>query len=171
MKLEIQPVQYHQLHTLQRIAIKTFCDAFEEQNNPEDFQQYLKEKMSISHFEKEFENDSSTFYFGYHKDIVIGYLKINFESPLPAYNLFKCAELQRIYVLENHQGKGFGRQLLEFAITKTLQYPCKALWLGVWEHNADAIRFYQREGFAEVGSHTFTLGGDPQTDLVLVKHH
>jgi ribosomal protein S18 acetylase RimI-like enzyme len=42
------------------------------------------------------------------------------------------------------------------------------LWLGVWEHNARALRFYAKCGFVDVGSHDFVLGTDRQTDRVMV---
>ncbi len=41
------------------------------------------------------------------------------------------------------------------------------LWLGVWEHNQRAIAFYHRWGFAIVGTHTFQLGADLQTDFLM----
>ncbi len=41
------------------------------------------------------------------------------------------------------------------------------IWLGVWEYNPRAQRFYEKNGFREVGKHTFQLGTDAQTDLVM----
>ena len=43
------------------------------------------------------------------------------------------------------------------------------MWLGVWEHNPRAQRFYEKNGFRIVGRHTFQLGYDPQTDLLMQK--
>ncbi len=43
------------------------------------------------------------------------------------------------------------------------------MWLGVWEYNPRAQRFYERNGFRQVGKHTFQLGSDPQTDLLMQK--
>ncbi len=45
----------------------------------------------------------------------------------------------------------------------------QTVWLGVWEHNLRALDFYRRWGFETVGSHTFLLGSDAQTDLVMVR--
>ena len=42
-----------------------------------------------------------------------------------------------------------------------------AIWLGVWERNARAIRFYERWEFRVVGQHVFVVGKDPQNDLLL----
>ena len=41
------------------------------------------------------------------------------------------------------------------------------MWLGVWERNARAIRFYQKHGFTDIGAQEFRLGADLQTDRVM----
>jgi ribosomal protein S18 acetylase RimI-like enzyme len=43
------------------------------------------------------------------------------------------------------------------------------MWLGVWEYNPRAQRFYEKNGFRVVGSHVFQLGEDAQTDLLMQK--
>ena len=43
----------------------------------------------------------------------------------------------------------------------------RTLWLGVWEPNPRAIRFYTKWGYEDVGGQTFMLGDDPQQDRVL----
>jgi ribosomal protein S18 acetylase RimI-like enzyme len=44
------------------------------------------------------------------------------------------------------------------------------IWLGVWEHNDRAIRFYERWGFEIVGEKQFVLGGEKQCDVVMSRH-
>jgi RimJ/RimL family protein N-acetyltransferase len=41
------------------------------------------------------------------------------------------------------------------------------LQLTVYEKNARAIAFYNKVGFTPVGSTTFTVGDDVQTDIVM----
>ena len=48
-----------------------------------------------------------------------------------------------------------------------LEWGGDALWLGVWERNPKAIRFYEKQGFERVGAQTFTLGADVQRDAVM----
>jgi ribosomal protein S18 acetylase RimI-like enzyme len=43
------------------------------------------------------------------------------------------------------------------------------IWLGVWEHNHQAIKFYTTWGFEKFGDHLFLLGDDPQTDWLMKK--
>ena len=40
-------------------------------------------------------------------------------------------------------------------------------WLGVWEYNKNAIEFYKHMGFKKFSEHSFLLGDDNQTDLLL----
>ena len=41
------------------------------------------------------------------------------------------------------------------------------IWLGVWEYNKNAIEFYKHMGFKIFSKHSFLLGDDNQTDLLL----
>jgi ribosomal protein S18 acetylase RimI-like enzyme len=41
------------------------------------------------------------------------------------------------------------------------------VWLGVWEHNPKAARFYEKCGFQVFGSHAFWVGNDCQTDNLM----
>jgi ribosomal protein S18 acetylase RimI-like enzyme len=43
------------------------------------------------------------------------------------------------------------------------------IWLGVWEKNTRAIKFYQKNGFEAFDKHTFKLGSDAQTDIMMRK--
>ena len=45
----------------------------------------------------------------------------------------------------------------------------KKIWLGVWEKNKNAIAFYKKQGFVQIGSHSFYMGDEEQIDLIMVK--
>ncbi|WP_206130789.1 GNAT family N-acetyltransferase [Burkholderia sp. Ac-20379] len=74
-------------------------------------------------------------------------------------------ELSRCYVLAAHHGSGLAQQLM----SATLAAVSGPIRLTVSEENAKAIRFYTRNGFAEVGETTFQCGDDAQRDLVMVR--
>ena len=52
---------------------------------------------------------------------------------------------------------------LEIAKEKSMNF----IWLGVWEENHRAIKFYEKNGFKVFGKHKFVLGKDVQTDLLM----
>ena len=53
-------------------------------------------------------------------------------------------------------------------LTTVDQVKSDCLWLGVWEDNPRAIAFYKKYDFTVVGEHIFTVGTDPQRDLIMI---
>jgi diamine N-acetyltransferase len=43
------------------------------------------------------------------------------------------------------------------------------VWLGVWERNLAAQRFYARWGFTRRGESSFHLGDEVQTDRIMAR--
>ncbi len=41
------------------------------------------------------------------------------------------------------------------------------LWIGVWSENHGALRFYHREGFAQVGTYGFQVGETVDHEFIL----
>lgn len=78
-------------------------------------------------------------------------------------------EIERIYVAKEFQGKGLGRRLMTYAISAAMQRKKAYVWLGVWEKNEKALAFYRKNGFYQIGTHTFVMGDDPQTDYIMRK--
>jgi diamine N-acetyltransferase len=156
-----------QAETLLDIAELTFRVGFQHLNDPADFEVYMAEAFSLQQTQKELGTEGSEFYFAIMGGEVVGYIKLNHGAAQTDIVTEPGIELQRIYVMPEHQGKGIGQQLLDYAISigKAGRFPY--LWLGVWEKNEGAIRFYKRYGFQQFGSHTFMLGNDPQTDLLM----
>ena len=64
-------------------------------------------------------------------------------------------------------GQKIGQILLNKAIEIGKKKKLEFLWLGVWEENHRAIKFYEKNGFKVFGKHKFVLGKDVQTDLLM----
>lgn len=76
-------------------------------------------------------------------------------------------EIERIYVLKEFHGKKVGQILYEKAIELAKGIDADFIWLGVWEENPRAIRFYEKNGFSAFDKHIFQLGNDEQTDIMM----
>jgi ribosomal protein S18 acetylase RimI-like enzyme len=81
----------------------------------------------------------------------------------------QAVEIERIYVDRPFKGIGIGKIFISKALEIAFTLEAKYLWLGVWEHNESAIRFYEKNGFEEYSKHIFKLGDDDQTDLLFKK--
>jgi len=78
-------------------------------------------------------------------------------------------ELRRFYIEGRWHGRGLAPALMEHVLRAAVARGAAVLWLGVWERNARAIRFYRKCRFLDVGSQVFVLGADPQTDRVMLR--
>jgi len=150
---------------LQKIGKRTFFEAFSSVNTEENMRNYLENAFSTEQLMGELSDKNSEFYFASIDKRVIGYLKINFGQTeiKEAHTL----EIERIYVLKDFQGKKIGQLLCEKAIDIAKQKKVNYIWLGVWEENPRAIRFYEKNSFKEFDKHIFKLGDDEQKDIVM----
>ena len=162
----VRPSEVEELLSLSR---KTFYDAFEHLNNKDDFEAYTSVAFTSQKLLGELENTHSQFYFAIIDDEKVGYMKLNYSSAQTELQDDNAIEVERIYVLASQQGKKIGNQLLDFAIDKAKTEGKHFIWLGVWEHNQAAQRFYARNGFKAFGSHKFWVGKDEQTDILMRK--
>ncbi len=98
---------------------------------------------------------------------VAGYCKLRKSTPPLALGATHAIELERLYVLQAYQKKNIGGSLMQYCIDLATANGYKILWLGVWEHNHNAMRFYKKWGYTQFGDHIFMLGNDVQTDLLM----
>lgn len=152
---------------LQEIARRTFYEAFSSSNSEQDMGKYLEEGFSQIRLSAELNNPNSEFYFAISGDDIIGYLKVNTGEAQTDIKEDNALEVERIYLLKEFHGRKVGQLLLDKALDIARQRGAKYIWLGVWENNARAISFYKKNGFVEFGKHSFLLGDDEQTDILM----
>jgi ribosomal protein S18 acetylase RimI-like enzyme len=128
---------------------------------------YTSAAFNQERLQREIADPASGFYFCLYENDVIGYMKLNFAPSQSDLNDPESLELERIYILQEHQNKKAGQFMIEQAVSIASKHNLKYIWLGVWEHNAGAIKFYERNGFQRTGEHSFMLGDEKQTDLIM----
>ncbi|WP_413040988.1 GNAT family N-acetyltransferase [Rothia dentocariosa] len=154
---------------LRGIARDTFIETFSEANKAEDMERYLTENFSEEQLARELSNPDSFFYVAEVNGHVVGYLKLNTAHAQTEPQAADALEIERIYVLSNYHGGGVGQALYHHAMSVAEDRKASYVWLGVWEHNHRALRFYEKNGFIAFGTHIFQLGNDQQTDILMKK--
>ena len=167
-KFYVEPTKRTELDKLHTISVQTFKETFEAKNTEDDMAIYLKQKLSKKQLDEEFSDKNTSFYFAYFNELLVGYLKLNFkDAQKKAVLKGKAYEIERIYILKAHQGKGLGTQLFNKAIEIGKRKGYKMMWLGVWEFNHKALKFYEKKGLKAFDSHLFQLGNDNQNDILM----
>lgn len=167
MQLRFQKCTFSDLEQLVEISKTTFVNAFEKDNDPKDFRNYIDSAFEKNNIADQLENSNSFFYFVFRKEHLVGYFKLNIADAQTDIKSKESIELERIYVCQEFQGQQIGKQMLHEVATLASQLNKEYMWLGVWEKNTDAIRFYQKHGFAKFAMHPYYIGKDKQTDWLL----
>jgi len=151
------------------LSYKTFWDAFADhpKNAPHDLAQYMEKAFNVEQLATELKDEKSIFLIAETDGKPAGYAKLVIDYIEPGVTAIRPVELNRLYAHQEFLGKGVGQALMTACFERARNHGHDVMWLGVWEYNPRAQRFYEKNGFRVVGKHTFQLGSDPQTDLLM----
>jgi ribosomal protein S18 acetylase RimI-like enzyme len=154
---------------LASLAASAFSDSFAADNSAENMALYMAKAFGESIQRAELSDAQRTVLFAEQDGEVVGYAMLH-EGPVPvSVGDDSALEIARFYSIKRTIGTGVGATLMQRCIEEAAARGKATLWLGVWDRNARAIAFYQRWGFVDVGTQTFTLGHDVQSDLVMAR--
>jgi len=163
----IESVGLNDLEALQQIGRQTFEETFSASNSAANMAAYLESGFSRAKLTAELTDRQAAFYFALAPSGVVGYLKLNFGGAQTELQDASAVEIERIYVAQAYHGAGVGQLLYDKALAVAREQQAAYVWLGVWEENPRAIRFYMKNGFVAFDKHIFRLGDDEQTDIMM----
>lgn len=138
---KIQPATSKDIASIQRIVAISWPATYGDILSPEQLNYMIDLIYSDAALINQF-NQGHHFYILWEQQTAMGFIDIQ------TLNDTDC-KLHKIYLLPGHQGKGYGKILLNFAIEKARQMGGKALKLNVNRYNK-ALGFYQRMGFKTI---------------------
>jgi len=163
--ISLRLAQAEDIPSLVKLARKTFDDAFSPDNPADLMQAYMNEAFTMEKLNAELLEADSFFLLAVSDGRLSGYARVRQNPEADALLGPGHPELQRFYVDSAYHGKGVANEMMEEVVKRLSGY--KWIWLGVWEHNPRAIRFYTRHGFEVFGTHPFQMGDEIQTDLLM----
>jgi len=134
--LGFEIVKYNQDYQKALVELWKECNLTVPQNNP------------IEDIQKKLEFQPELFFIALLDGKLIGSVMAGYEG--------HRGWLNYLAVLPNHQNKGYGRKLVERAITELEKLGCLKLNVQIRESNISAVRFYERLGFRD--DHVVSLG-------------
>jgi ribosomal protein S18 acetylase RimI-like enzyme len=171
MEINIRKIGIEDVSSLAVLARQTFFDTFTGTCTEEDMQGYLEQYYSIAQLSKELQDEAGFCFFAEAGGEPVAYLQFKEDySNFREVSKWKALELKRIYVHRAFHGKGIAQQLMDLFLNVAKEKKYEVVWLGVWEHNIRAQKFYAKYGFTDSGyTHDFPIGSTPQKDKWLWK--
>jgi ribosomal protein S18 acetylase RimI-like enzyme len=165
----IRKAQITDAANLARLQERTFRDAFEASNTPEDLALHCDAHYGEAIQQRELSDPAVETLVCEHEGDLVAFAQLRTRKPPACVVAERPLEIQRFYVLNEWHGKRLAHDLMTAVIERAVQQGAGQVWLGVWEHNPRAIAFYRKWGFSEVGEQIFPLGTDPQRDIVMTR--
>jgi ribosomal protein S18 acetylase RimI-like enzyme len=164
---DIRPAAPPDAPALAEFGARTFRDAFEVDNTPENMVLYLASSYGPEIQSAELRDPGIVTLLAEAEDRLAGFSQLR-EGPAPdCVAGSRPLELWRFYVERVWQGRGVAAALMAATVEAATAGGAGTLWLSVWERNARAQAFYRKCGFEDRGAKPFFLGNDRQTDRVM----
>ena len=168
MNITIEPVQVEEAELLKETAAELFIESFQgTTEDPESVAHYVNEAYQIERLEEEITNRESFTYWVKADGSIAGYFKLHTGRSQTEDYPDNYLELQRIYISKDFKRLGIGSRILDFTKKKAQELGKEKIWLGVWENNYGAQKFYEKNGFVRDGHHVFLMGEERQIDYIM----
>jgi len=154
---------------LAELGARTFARTFGPDNTEEDMSAYLASAFGPHIQGAEIADPDSVFLIAQAEDAAAGYARLRFGESRPTVAGTRPVEVARFYADGPWIGRGIGAALMIACLDLAANRACDVAWLDVWERSPRAIAFYQKWGFAVVGSQQFRLGSDVQNDFLMAR--
>jgi diamine N-acetyltransferase len=169
VNIRIRYAREHDNSLLAEAGRRLFFNTFAADNRPGDMESYLVAAFSPQIQATELADPNAVTLIAEIEGDFAGYARLKEGRPGVEITGQHPIELVRIYAEQEYLGKGVGSSLMKACLEETKLRDCDSIWLGVWEQNRRAIRFYERWDFVIAGTQEFRLGDDIQTDYVMYR--
>lgn len=157
--------------TLAAIAAATFPLACPPHTSKESIQNFIATHLTERSFDGYLADPARQLLIGELDGVPSGYTMLVFGEPtdpdvVASLTARPTVELSKCYVLEGAHGTGLAGELIAASVEAGRSRGSAGMWLGVNQENAKANRFYEKHGFARVGTKRFLVGARWEDDFV-----
>lgn len=165
--IEVRGASVSDYEMLASLGRKAFQEAFGQYNDPGDMQAYLDLSFDPERIKKQLQDPSVIYLLAYFHGDPVGYTKLVRHSVTDSVAQPKQIQLERIYALGAYVGKKIGKAMMLHALECARSEGFQYIWLGVWQQNERAIKFYKDFGFEIIGVKQFIIGEEVNDDYVM----
>ena len=165
--IRIRKAKIEELAAVRELAIEVYTDTFSAQNTRENLEAFFRESYDLGKFKAEFHEPDSALYIALDDLKIIGFLRLRQSNEANSYLGSNHVELHRLYIHRDYHGSSVSKMFMDEALRYAKEKNHEWIWLGVWEKNFRAQKFYTKWGFERFSEHVFQMGDDPQTDWLM----
>ncbi|MBB4080118.1 GNAT superfamily N-acetyltransferase [Lewinella aquimaris] len=140
------------MHLMQRIYPPAYAHFW-----PDDGAWYVESQFGEENFSREIQAVNAEYHFVLQKDLPVGIIRLLCNVSPPEHPEKRAMKLHRLYLDQAVQGRGLGRQAIEWAIGRARTTGHELLWLEAMTCAPRAIDFYTRMGFMHSASYTLHM--------------
>lgn len=152
---------------LAELAEKTFRDTYTQFNTRENMDAHCSKSFGEEIQRAEIRDARRESWLGEIDGKLVGFAQLIVDKPCPSVPGKRGSEILRFYVDASQHGKGVAYRMMDELAARSTELGAELLWLCVWDQNAHATAFYERCQFEKVGTTTFKLGAEVQSDFVM----
>lgn len=167
--INIRPGSARDAISVAALATQVFLDTYATEGVRPDLAREAFREYSEQAFSRRFAQAGREFVIASQAEAVLGFAEVLLSPGRSPVAGLAGAELVRLYVQPRTQRAGIGRALLRRAEQLARSVPLPSLWLTVWDGNANALAFYRRMGYADVGPTTYSFEGNTYGNRVFAK--
>ena len=157
-ELVIRKATIEDLHLISVLAITTHYEAYFELDPSPDLADYCIRFFNLETVKAELENPKLTYLIAEFVGNAVGFAELREGKKIECMQGKNAIEIQRIYVIEPKKGRKIGKALIKKCCEIGQEKGYETIWLGVWDRNIEAQKFYEKIGMKNVGLTDFSDG-------------
>jgi len=133
-----------------------------------EFSNHITSEFSIEKIKSSISDKNKIILLAVRKGFLIGIAEVFLNKTHQATNDLS-PELNVLYVFEHTKGMGVGYKLISEAEKIVSEMGFSGLWLTVYYNNQNAITFYKRQKYKDIGKEYFEMQGKKYENRILFK--
>ncbi|MFN0081266.1 MAG: N-acetyltransferase family protein [Ferruginibacter sp.] len=170
-EIKMRRITLEDVPALSFIAKKTFYDTFTGTCSEDDMAHFLEQYYNEITLANEVADSAMEYFIAEIEGEIVGYILFsNGKEDFAEIHGSTALELKRFYISKEYHGKGAAQQMMNFFLNHAKAQGYDTVFLGVWEFNYRAQKFYSKFDFKQTShKHDFPIGNTPQTDVYMWK--
>ncbi|MEM8848254.1 MAG: GNAT family N-acetyltransferase [Bacteroidota bacterium] len=142
----LQPVTADLIHIYIETGLTSYKQHYLHLWKNQDPNPYISKSFTSEVLKEELADDNVENFLVKADDKIIGVVKLIKDKALDEYEAHSTLLIQKIYLLQEYSGMGYGQELISLLETHAKKLGKRVIWLDTMQ-KGDALRFYLRNGF------------------------